>query len=83
MPHGSYHLGGPQLLAPSLIGCLALLISSLFKAAESLYVSPPWNGRAGVPAIGDGFIISNAEYVSVMQWHSIAKPAFDTIKHFI
>jgi hypothetical protein len=30
--------------------------------------------------IGDGFPISDAKYLSLLQWHSIAKPACDIMK---
>jgi hypothetical protein len=40
-------------------------------------------GWTAQPSTGNGFSISNAKYLSLLQWHSIAKPASGMIKYFI
>jgi hypothetical protein len=73
------------LTIPSLAGRFALLIDRLFKPPESRTFTPCRHGTdwTGQPSISDGFSISNAKYLSLLQWYLIAKPASSTMENFI
>ena len=73
------------LPAPSLTGRIALLMNWLVKPPESRAFASRRHGTGWTAqrSTGDGFSISNAKYLSLLQWHSIAEPASGMTKYFI
>jgi hypothetical protein len=59
------------------------LLESRFNANLTFTPCRHGTGWTGQPSISDRVSISNAKYLSLLQWYLIAKPASSTMEHFI